>query len=130
MDYDTLLNQKIHFSIILRTPLFLLIIFLVWFSNKSYYDTYKIMAISDTNYLYLNVPLDYSDTLNNGDYLKINDKKYLYEIIDISDIEVVENINYQVFTIKVEEEFKNNEVVNVVIYHNQEKIIKKIKKLL
>ena len=95
------------------------------FSLKCH-DTYKIYGIYNENYIYINVPIDNSDTLANGDYIKINKNKYDYKINYISEMKVVENINYQEYIISINECFRQNEVVDITFYYNEEKLIKKI----
>ena len=132
MDYDSLLNIKIKYGLIYVMLAFLLLIWGIIILNKEYYDTYKISGIVEDSIIYLNVPLDYSDTLKKGEYLKIDNIKYDYDILEISGLEVdtVNYINYQTFALKIDAEVLNNEVLTITIYYNKEKNYQKLKRLI
>lgn len=132
MDYHTLLNLKIKYFIWCFITLFFFLIITMEILNIKYYDTYNCLGLSHDSLLYLNVPINSPDTIINGEYLKIKDELYSYEILSISDLnfDSVNNINYQIYEIKIKETFKENELVNITFYANQEKLWKKIKKIL
>lgn len=132
MTYDYLLNMKVkyHLKLILLTFVFIIVSGFVL--TYKVYDIYEIVGISTGDTVVINVPLDYSDTIKNGEYLKINDRKYDYEILDIGGLEydLELGLNFQSYSLKIEESFKKNEVLKIKIYYDYEKIIKKIKKIL
>ena len=132
MNYDVLLNMKIKYHLLFVILTIILICSFGYIINLKIFDTYNCKGIYNEDFIYINVPITYSDTLTKGNYLKINKEKYLYEIAEISEIEVdpTNLINYQTFKIKIEKEFINNELIDITIYSNKEKIIEKLKELM
>lgn len=132
MDYNTLLNIKIKRNYFLF--IFLIGVFFLSFKilQIEIYESYNSKAFYQDGFIYLSVPIDYSDTITSGEYLKINKEKYEYKLLNIGDIEIdeVNLINYQVITIEVDKEFKNKEVLDITIYYKKEKIFNKIKEII
>ena len=131
MEYNFLLNLKPPFKIFWPILVILVAILSIIILNLECYDTEKYQGIYSDGVINLNVTPDYLDTLINGEYLKINDKQYDYEILSISELQLNEfdYNNYQMVKIKVNKEFINNEVINIVVYKNKEKVINKLKKI-
>lgn len=132
MDYETLLNIRIKYGLAYIVISLLFISWTIVILNKEYYDSYQTFGIVDNSIIYINIPLDYSDTLKNGEYLKINNKEYDYQILEISNIEVdsVNYINYQTYAIEIDEELLNNEVLTITFYYNKEKNYQKLKRII
>ena len=131
MDYLTLLQiklplKKFYFSLVILFSLILGILL-----NLKFYDTQVYKGIVENDVIYLNVPTDYLDTLINGEFLKIADQKYSFKILSLGEVETDKSTYtyYQMVTLKVSEKFRNNEILTLTVYANQEKIIQKIKKL-
>jgi len=61
----------------------------------------------------------------------LNKKKYYYEIFSLSEIlyDYQTFQNYQEISLKIDGKFKENEIVNLTIYYDQEKLGEKIWKL-
>lgn len=130
MNYDELLNIKYKVYNGFLVLIILGIILTVYLFNNEVYDVYNTFGYINNDNLILNIPIEYSDTVVNGEYLMINDKKYNYEILNISEILQSNNINYQEVTLKFENQFLENMVLNTNIYHTKEKVFTKIKKLI
>ena len=130
MNYDELLNIKYKVYNGFLVLIILGIILTVYLFNNEVYDVYNTFGYINNENLILNIPIEYSDTVVNGEYLMINDKKYNYEILNISEILQSNNINYQEVTLKFENQFLENMVLNTNIYHTKEKVFKKIKKII
>ena len=130
MDYDELLNIKYKVYNGFLVLIILGIILTVYLFNNEVYDVYNTFGYINNDNLILNIPIEYSDTVVNGEYLMINDKKYNYEILNISEILQSNNINYQEVTLKFENQFLENMVLNTNIYHTKEKVFTKIKKII
>ena len=130
MNYDELLNIKYKVYNGFLVLIILGIILTVYLFNNEVYDVYNTFGYINNNNLILNIPIEYSDTVVNGEYLMINDKKYNYEILNISEILQSNNINYQEVTLKFENQFLENMVLNTNIYHTKEKVFTKIKKII
>ena len=99
--------------------------FVISFNTKAY-SSYKTYGIYLDNHLYVDIPIDNSDAVKKGIYLKIDDQKYDIEIEEISDLQVEGNINYQTYSLKSFTEYKNNQVVEITFYYNKQRMIKKI----
>ena len=130
-NYLTLLQiklplKKFYFSIVILFSLILVILL-----NLKFYDTQVYKGIVENDVIYLNVPTDYLDTLINGEFLKIADQKYSFKILSLGEVETDKSTYtyYQMVTLKVAKKFRNNEILTLTVYANQEKIIQKIKKL-
>lgn len=127
--YVSLLNQKPKMKIILP----LVILFLIGGLNLSWiidvYSTYNVKAISEGKYLLLSIPINNSDILKSGDYLKINNKNYYYNVISISPLQNDGEVNYQNYEIEIDDTFQLNEIKDITIFYQKERIITKIKKM-
>ena len=100
--------------------------------NIKVYDVYNTYAIYQNSHLILNIPINYSDTITNAEYFKIDDEKYEFEVLSVSEILVDTNamINYQEVIISYDKVMPENTIVNVSIYYDQEKVLEKIKNLI
>ena len=121
------LNYLTYKKHVLLIFLFIIIItsFVISFNTKAY-SSYKTYGIYLDNHLYVDIPIDNSDAVKKGIYLKIDDQKYDIEIEEISDLQVEGNINYQTYSLKSFTEYKNNQVVEITFYYNKQRMIKKI----
>ena len=63
--------------------------------------------------------------------MKINEKNYDIELVSISNILIEPNnyTNYQEITLRINDSYPENIVVNASIYYSKEKVLTKIKKL-
>lgn len=90
------------------------------------YSSYKTYGIYLDNHLYVDIPLDNSDVVTKGNYIKIDNHKYDLNIEEISDLQVNGVINYQTYSLNIAKKFKDNEVVEVTFYYNKQRIMQKI----
>ena len=91
------------------------------------YSTNLVYGIYNDNYILCSIPISNSDSVISGEYLKINNQKYKYDIKQISELYAIENENYQDYLLAtVNNEYKNNQVIKMTFYYQKEKIIKKI----
>ena len=88
------------------------------------YESKNVYAIYKDNYLYVDMNVDDSNLLINGDYLLINGKKIKYFIEEISDINFDTSGNYQTFKIGINGVMKNNEISLIKVFGNKQRIIK------
>ena len=134
MSYEELLriDCKIYKKILI--VVFGIIIIFLLLLNMNFYDVYNTKGYITNNNLILNIPYNYSDTIANGKYLKINNIKYNLKIITVNSpsVDINSNLIYQEIMIKLDENliYNDNTVLNVSIYYNKEKLLDKIKKLL
>lgn len=132
MNYEKLLNIPYKsfrvFLIIIANSIIVFISVL----NIKVYDVYNTYAIYQNSHLILNIPINYSDTITNAEYFKIDDEKYEFEVLSVSEILVDTNamINYQEVIISFDKVMPENTIVNVSIYYDQEKVLEKIKNLI
>lgn len=134
MSYEELLriDCKIYKKILI--VVFGIIIIFLLLLNMNFYDVYNTKGYITNNNLILNIPYNYSDTIANGKYLKINNIKYNLKIITVNSpsVDINSNLIYQEIVVKLDENliYNDNTVLNVSIYYNKEKLLDKIKKLL
>lgn len=134
MSYEELL--RIDCKIYKKTLIvvFGIIIIFLLLLNMNFYDVYNTKGYITNNNLILNIPYNYSDTIANGKYLKINNIKYNLKIITVNspNVDINSNLVYQEIMVKLDENliYNDNTVLNVSIYYNKEKLLDKIKKLL
>ena len=134
MSYEELLriDCKIYKKILI--VVFGIIIIFLLLLNMNFYDVYNTKGYITNNNLILNIPYNYSDTIANGKYLKINNIKYNLKIITVNSpsVDINSNLVYQEIMVKLDENliYNDNTVLNVSIYYNKEKLLDKIKKLL
>lgn len=131
MNYEKLLNipyKTYHIFLIIVTGVVIAFLILINIEVSDVYNTYGYIKEGS---LVLNIPITYSDTILNGDYLKINEKNYDIELISISNILIEPNnyTNYQEITLRINDSYPENIVVNASIYYSKEKVLTKIKKL-
>ena len=134
MSYEELL--RIDCKIYKKTLIvvFGIIIIFLLLLNMNFYDVYNTKGYITNNNLILNIPYNYSDTIANGKYLKINNIKYNLKIITVNSpsVDINSNLIYQEIMVKLDQNliYNDNTVLNVSIYYNKEKLLDKIKKLL
>lgn len=130
MDYDDLLHIKVRYGFLLLCMVALFIGIGIYVLNLKVRDVLPLKGIYNDGLIYVEVPIDYSDTIKNGEYVKIDNEEYIYEIKAIGAMEVDAStfLNYQVFSISLDEEFLNNEVIDITFCFNEEKIFEKLKK--
>lgn len=132
MSYQELLNMKYKSYLYWHVGFIILILILIFLQNYEVYDIYNTYGYYDKGGIKFNIPFINSDIINNMEYLKINNENYEYQNISISEIllDQATLTNYQEVSIEGAKSFIDNQVLKVTIYHNKEKIIKKIQKLL
>ena len=132
MDYENLLNIPYKSFRVFLIIIAISIIVFISVLNIKVYDVYNTYAIYQNSHLILNIPINYSDTITNAEYFKIDDEKYEFEVLSVSEILVDTNamINYQEVIISYDKVMPENTIVNVSIYYDQEKVLEKIKNLI
>lgn len=109
--------------------LIILLIIIASFFIKGF-DTYKAYGVSDGQNIYIDIPIRYSKAVKNNSYIEIEGKKDNLSVLDISQLQEADLINYQTYHIKSKRSYDVNEVVEVTFYYNKQRIIKKIIKLI
>ena len=132
MDYFSVLNLKPKYKGKYILITLVLIGLFIYILNLNIYDTLKLKGIVNNNLILINLPLQYSDTLIDGKFIKINDQRYSYQIKSISPLKIDEStlIKYQTIEIKVPRKNYQNEIIDFTIYTQKERIINKLKKCL
>ncbi len=123
LNYQDLINLKSRKIFIIFIFLFLIIILIILSFRFKVYSTHKYYGIVNSELIILNLPMLNSDTIKNGEFVKVEDENYNYEIISYGTI-----INdYQEVYIKVDNnDFKENEILTIDLYYDKERIIEKI----
>ena len=132
MNYEKLLNIPYKSFRVFLIIMAISIIVFISVLNIKVYDVYNTYAIYQNSHLILNIPINYSDTITNAEYFKMDDEKYEFEVLSVSEILVDTNamINYQEVIISYDKVMPENTIVNVSIYYDQEKVLEKIKNLI
>ena len=84
----------------------------------------NVYAMYKDDYLYIDMNVNDSDLLINGDYMLINGEKTNYLVEEISEINIGPTGNYQTFKISMDSKMKNNEISLIKIFGNKQRIIK------
>ena len=125
-NYYYLLNIKYRSFFLIFIVIIFTIILLIISIKKDCYDEVSLYGVVNDNNILVNVLTNNSDAVQKASFIKIDNKMYNFNIINISDIKVLDNVNYQIYTINVKEKYINNEVVKITFYSNKQKIIRKI----
>lgn len=132
MNYEELLNIPYKPWKLLITMTIIIIICGLIIINIEIYDVYNTYAYYKEGNIVLNIPINYSDTILNGEYFKIDDEKVDLEVLYVSDILIDTDtlVNYQEVIVASSKNYPENLIINISIYYNKEKVFDKIKNLL
>lgn len=132
MNYEELLNIPYKPWKLLITMTIIIIICGLIIINIEIYDVYNTYAYYKEGNIVLNIPINYSDTILNGEYFKIDDEKSDLEVLYVSDILIDTDtlVNYQEVIVASSKNYPENLIINISIYYNKEKVFDKIKNLL
>lgn len=130
MSYDELINIKYHLYHVFIIVTIIVLIISIFLLNIKVYNAFNTKGYIKNNKLVINIPIKNSNIIINGKYLKIDNKKYNYEIENISEILLSNNINYQEVILNIENDFKENTIIDVTIYYDLEKVATKIKRII
>lgn len=132
MNYLDLINIKYTFKFSLIIFLIFFVLIISYVLNLNIYENFASYGYVLDDQINLKVLVDNPDILNNLKYIKIGSKDYKAEVKEISEVMLdSENfINYQIVKLKIDERLNDNEVFKVDIFYNEEKVYKKLKKIL
>ena len=132
MNYEELLSIPYKTCKVFLIIVFLVLIIFGVIINFKVCDVYNTYAYYKEGNLVLNIPLQYSDTLLNAQYFKVEEEKYDMNILYVSDILIdsTTKSNYQEVILDFPSSLTENMVVNINIYYDQEKVLKKLLELL
>lgn len=132
MNYEELLNVPYKTGKIFIIITIFIIVGILVILNVEIYDVYNTYAYYREGNMVLNIPINYSDTILNGEYFKIDDEKVDLEVLYVSDILINTDtlVNYQEIIVSSAKDYPENLIINISIYYNKEKVLDKIKKLL
>lgn len=132
MNYLDLINIKYSCKKGLFVLTTVFIIVLVYVLNLNMYESFNTYGYVQDELLNIKISIETPDMLTNLKYVKIGSNNYKTEIKEISDMLLDEEnfINYQIVKMKIDERLNNNQVFEICIFYNEEKVYKKILKLL
>lgn len=132
MNYLDLINIKYSCKKGLFVLTTVFIIVLVYVLNLNMYESFNTYGYVQDELLNIKISIQTPDMLTNLKYVKIGSNNYKTEIKEISDVLLDEEnfINYQIVKMKIDERLNNNQVFEIGIFYNEEKVYKKILKLL
>ncbi len=126
-NYQDLLNIKLKkYPLIIVT--LVLIIFVIFVLNIKIYSVYESILYCAEGKYFINIPIKDVDKINNANYVMVNNQKYDFKILNISEllIDEINLINYQKYQISMPKKLLENEIVKIKVYYQEERIIKKI----
>ena len=132
MNYLDLINIKYSCKKGLFVLTTVFIIVLVYVLNLNMYESFNTYGYVQDELLNIKISIETPDMLTNLKYIKIGSNNYKVEIKEISDMLLDEEnfINYQIVKMKIDERLNNNQVFEICIFYNEEKVYKKILKML
>lgn len=132
MNYLDLINIKYSCKKGLFVLTTVFIIVLVYVLNLNMYESFNTYGYVQDELLNIKISIQTPDMLTNLKYVKIGSNNYKTEIKEISDMLLDEEnfINYQIVKMKIDERLNNNQVFEICIFYNEEKVYKKILKML
>ena len=128
MDYFSLLSIKPKYKFKYFLLLILLFSSIIFIGNKKCYDVLSYRGVVKNQFILIDVPILYLDTIINGNVLKIGSKKYDYKVLKVNS--VTSAAESQVIFIKIDKKLLDNEVINISFFVNYEKVIEKIKRII
>ena len=132
MNYLDLINIKYSCKKGLFILIAIFIIILVYVLNLNMYESFNTYGYVQDELINVKISIETPGILTNLKYIKIGDKNYKTEVNEISEVYFDEEnlINYQMVKLKIDERLNNNEVFKMGIFYNEEKVYKKLKKIL
>jgi hypothetical protein len=132
MNYLDLINIKYSCKKGLFVLTTVFIIVLVYILNLNMYESFNTYGYVQDELLNIKISIQAPDMLTNLKYIKIGSNNYKVEIKEISDMLLDEEnfINYQIVKFKIDEKLNDNQVFKIGIFYNEEKVYKKILKML
>lgn len=132
MNYLDLINIKYSCKKGLFVLTTVFIIVLVYVLNLNMYESFNTYGYVQDELLNIKISIQTPDMLTNLKYIKIGSNNYKVEIKEISDMLLDEEnlINYQMVKLKIDERLNDNQVFKIGIFYNEEKVYKKILKML
>lgn len=132
MNYLDLINIKYSCKKGLFVLTTVFIIVLVYVLNLNMYESFNTYGYVQDELLNIKISIQTPDMLTNLKYIKIGSNNYKVEIKEISDMLLDEEnfINYQMVKMKIDERLNDNQVFKIGIFYNEEKVYKKILKML
>lgn len=128
-NYQSLLYMKFSNAKLIKFLLYIIIVSIIISIFTYDYTRFTTYGIITENYLVIDISTNNSDKITNSNFLKIDNVKYNYEIIDISEIKNDGVTMYQSFALKIKQTYKPNEILKVTFYYDNESILKKIIKI-
>ena len=91
------------------------------------YESFNTYGYVQDELLNIKISIQTPDMLTNLKYIKIGSNNYKTEIKEISDVLLDEEnlINYQMVKLKIDERLNNNQVFEICIFYNEEKVLGK-----
>lgn len=127
-----LLNIKIKYTWFLIVSLILSLTLIIVAYFTKCYDAYNGVGVFKNHEIALNINVEDINKVLESDFIKINNKRYKFSVLSISDIQYNElaMTNYQTITIEVKEKYIENMYLEITFYSNKQRIITKIYNLL
>lgn len=117
------------YTIIFVIYILLIIFFIILSFNIKIYSKLKVKATLLEDKIVVPMILDNVDKIEKSTFLKLDDKKYNFKILEYGEIYNDGNVNIQdvVIESKIDKKLKN-QIFELTFYFDEEKIIKKIVK--
>lgn len=112
--------------------LFLIVIITLLVISFNYYaySSFNCEAFYNDELLSITVLYDDADVISLGSKLKIDDEIYSYEVMNYGEVFAVGNYYYQQINLKIDLNFSQNQVIDLTILYDYEKMIDKLLNLI
>lgn len=116
-------QNKLYSVVVIITVIFMCYLFTVdiytIFITKGYYKD---------NMLYMSIEYNDIPKVNDAVVMSINNDKVKFTINNISEIKLDEYnlVNYQDYIIDLDKQYKNNELLDIKMYYNKERVYEKL----
>lgn len=132
MNYLDLINIKYSFKIVFFIFIVVFLILLVYILNLNMYEMYSTYGYVEDDKIVTKISAEFPEAISSVKYIKIGNKKYNLESYEIVDV-IIDNesfINYNIVKLIIDDRLTNNVAFKFDIFYNEEKVYKKIKKIL
>ena len=132
MNYLDLINIKYSVKIGLFLLIIVFLTLVIYFLNLDMYESYPTYGYVEDDKIVTKINIETPEIMGSVKYLKIGGKNYnleSYEVVDVT-MDNESFINYNIVKLKISDRLTNNEAFKFDIFYNEEKVYKKLKKIL
>lgn len=127
MSYLDLLNIKYYYKKLYPLLIIFIISILIYILNLKMYDSVDSLGYIENGLMVARI--SNPDAINNLEYIVVEKNKYKVSVEKVNEFNIDKDnlIGYQDVVLKVNGNFKDNQVLTIKVLYNEEKVWKKIK---